>query len=48
MSKPAQLPDDATLPTDAWDDIQWGGNPREAEAFYRERSPSTWARARSL
>jgi dipeptidyl aminopeptidase/acylaminoacyl peptidase len=33
---------------DAWDDIQWGGNPREAEAFYRERSPSTWAhRART-
>ncbi len=27
----------------AWDDVQWGGSPVENEAFYRERSPSTWA-----
>jgi dipeptidyl aminopeptidase/acylaminoacyl peptidase len=33
---------------DAWDDVQWGGSPREAEGFYRERSPSSWAyRART-
>ena len=33
---------------DAWDDVQWRGNPRQAEDFYRERSPSTWAhRART-
>jgi len=33
---------------DAWDDVQWGGNPQESEAFYRQRSPSTWAhRART-
>ena len=27
----------------AWDDVQWGGSPVENEAWYRERSPSTWA-----
>lgn len=27
----------------AWDDVQWGGSPLENEAWYRERSPSTWA-----
>ncbi|HEX6348924.1 MAG TPA: S9 family peptidase [Candidatus Dormibacteraeota bacterium] len=33
---------------DSWDDVQWRGNPCQAEDFYRQRSPSTWAhRART-